>query len=372
MNRKIFFIFSLLSLFIIGNGVPTKINNRVARIDMNNYQRISFDSLVDNISCIKLEKPVFEYCINMISYKNYIYIMGSTIAGRSVAIYDKSGCFVKEITFPDAILVNSMCIVPNLEELWVVSRFKVINKFKLDGTPIRKVSLPFSCSAIIPMDKQDFLMYSGGANSDRGSIQGHFMALTDFKSIHKLFLPKCGKKELPSASYNLCTTDIDRCYIFPENIDTIYSCSFLKKEVKPLYWLNFHGDFLTKDRYPGGDHEMGEIIEKRMYIYAHYSFYQASGKLFFKLAGKREDFCMIRIKNNALYSFDRLFDNFKPNYINPFVGNDNNNLYLLTRKKELIEHYQNIKCTYPAIRKFLSSPSVYEDAWILVKIKIKV
>lgn len=87
-----------------------------------------------------------------------------------------------------------MCIVPELEELWVVSRFKIINKFKLDGAPVKKVSLPFPCAAIIPTAKQDFLVYSGGANTERGHIEGHFMALTDFKSIHKLYLPKWGKK----------------------------------------------------------------------------------------------------------------------------------------------------------------------------------
>ena len=86
--------------------------------------------------------------------------MGSTMAGKNVYIYSKSGKFIKEITFSDALIVNSMCIVPELEELWVVSRFKIINKFKLDGAPVKKVSLPFPCAAIIPTAKQDFLVYS--------------------------------------------------------------------------------------------------------------------------------------------------------------------------------------------------------------------
>lgn len=63
------------------------------------------------------------------------------------------------------------------------------------AAPVKKVSLPFPCAAIIPTAKQDFLVYSGGANTERGHIEGHFMVLTDFKSIHKLYLPKWGKKE---------------------------------------------------------------------------------------------------------------------------------------------------------------------------------
>lgn len=100
-----------------------------------------------------------------------------------------------------------MCVIPELEELWIVSRFKIINKFKLDGTLIKRVSLPFPCANIIPTDKHDFLVYSGGTCNERGNIEGHFMALTDFKSINKLFMPMQGKNEWPYTPYNLHTTD---------------------------------------------------------------------------------------------------------------------------------------------------------------------
>ena len=371
MNKKTFIILFLLSLFIVGKSAPTNEDSRITRIDMNKYQRISFDSLVEDLSCIKLKNSSFKYCINLIPYKNNFYIMGASIAGRNVSIYDKSGKSIKEITLPDAILVNSMCIVPELEELWVTSRFKVINKYKLNGTLSKRVSLPFPCATVMPLGRQEFLIYSGGANAPKGNIQGHFMALTDFKSIQKLFLPKIGHREFPFAPYTLYTKDADRLYIFPDNIDTIYSCNFRKREVSPLYALDFHGDFLTKEKQPNGDREMNDIIVNRKYIYNQYSFYQASNKLFFKLTGKREDFCMINLKNHSLCSFDRLFNDFKPNDINPIVGSDGRNLYVLARTKDLLEHYQNIKCTYPSIRKLLSSSSKDEDSWILISIKIK-
>lgn len=360
----------LLTLFIacsfFCNG-----KNGVTRIDMSHYQTICFDSLVTNISCTKLENKLFEQCIDMIQHKDFLYFMGSTIAGKSVTIYKNTGAFIKELTFSDALLVNSMCVIPELEELWVVSRFKIINKFKLDGTLIKRVSLPFPCANIIPTDKHDFLVYSGGTCNERGNIEGHFMALTDFKSINKLFMPMQGKNEWPYTPYNLHTTDTNNnIFIFPPRIDTIYSYNFQQKELYPLYSLDFHGDFLKSDK-GFEDHEMHEIITKRTYIHNRYSFYQASGKLFFKLKGKREDFCFINLKDHLLYSFDRLFDQFQSRFINPFVGSYKDKLYLLVWEKDLAEHYQNIKCNYPAIRKILPSLSTDNSNWILITIDIK-
>ena len=98
------------------------------------------------------------------------------------------------------------------------------------------------------------------------------------------------------------------------------------------------------------DEEMDEIITQRKYIIGTSSFYLANEKLFFKLSGKREDFCMIDLKTDSLYAFDRLFDSFYSRRVNPFVGSDGTNLYLLVREKDLLEHYMNVKCTYPAIR----------------------
>lgn len=339
---------------------------------MKKYQTIRFDSLVEDISCIKLDKTIFNDCWSMIQYKDYLYFLGSTIAGKNIAIYNSSGKFINEITFSDALLVNSMGIVPHLEELWVVSRFKIINKFKLDGTPINRISLPFACAYIMPVDKQNYLIYSGGGCDKQGSIEGHFMALTDFKSINKLFIPKWGKRKRPYAAYNLYTTnkDSNNIFIFPNEIDTIYSYNSNYKEIKPYYALDFHGEFITKENYPD-DNELAEIINKRKYIYNHNSFYQASDKLFFKLKGKREDICIINLKNNSLYSCERLFDNFYSRFMNPIIGSDGENIYLLTLGKDLFEHYQNIKCSYPAIKKILPSLSANSKDWILITIKIK-
>lgn len=374
MKTKIFFLLFLFLLFVNdGKSVTTTSSEKsIIHIDMNKYQTICFDTLITDISCTRLEKNMFNECIDMMQYKDYLYFMGYTMAGKNLVIYNTTGKFIKEITFSDALMVNSMCIIPELEELWVVSRFKTINKFKLDGTPITRVSLPFPCANIIPTKEKDFLVYSGGACHERGSIEGHFMALTDFKSIHKLFMPMWGEKKWPFASYNLYTTDTNKnIFIFPAQIDTIYSYNFQKKELFPLYSLNFHDDFLTLDKYSEDDSEMHKIITQRKYIYNHYSFYEASDKLFFKLKGKREFFCMIDRISNSLYRFDRLFDNFQSGYINPFVGSSDRQLYLLARGNELRDHYLNLKCSYPAIKKIISSLSSDNNDWILLTINIK-
>lgn len=116
---------------------------------------------------------------------------------------------------------------------------------------------------------------------------------------------------------------------------------------------------------------MSDIINNRVYIYAHYSFYQANSQLFFKLKGKREDFCTIDLNDHSLPSFDSLFDYFKLSFVNPFIRSDGKNLYVLAREKELAEHYMNIKYTYPGIRKLLPSLSVNRDSWVLLIIEIK-
>lgn len=173
------------------------------------------------------------------------------------------------------------------------------------------------------------------------------------------------------APYNLYTTDADDILILPDNTDTIYRYDTSEKEILPYYSLDFHGEFLTRDKYPKEDAGMAEIIDKKKYIHNCYSFYFASDYLFFKLMGKRDDFCAIRCKDNILFSFDRLFDNFRSKYVNPFIGSDKNNLYLLVRENDLAGHYLNIKCTYPAIRKMLPGLLTTGNDWILLTIKIK-
>lgn len=361
-----------LLLFFIACSFLSNGKNDVIQIDMSKYRTVNFSTLVKGISCIKLEHRIFDSCIKAASYKDYFYLMGRTIAGNNVVIFKRTGKFVKEITFSDALLVTSLAIIPDQEQLWVVSRGKILNKFKLDGTPIGRVALPFPCVDLTTVNNQDFLVYDGGRNA----IEGHSMALTDFKSIHELFLKRIHKREYFSSSQSLyaANTNLDNIFIFPGRTDTIYLYNSKKEVLEPYYHLNFHGDFLTDKMYTKGefsDQEMHEIITKRKYIYSQYSFYQASGRLFFKLAGKRNDFCTIDLKNNSLLSFDQLFDGYEPTTYNPFIGSDGKNLYFIIEEKALVKHYKKNKCTYPTIQKILPSLTANGSNWILLAIEIK-
>lgn len=65
------------------------------------------------------------------------------------------------------------------------------------------------------------------------------------------------------APYNLYTTDADDILILPDNTDTIYRYDTSEKEILPYYSLDFHGEFLTRDKYPKEDAGMAEIIDKK-------------------------------------------------------------------------------------------------------------
>lgn len=344
--------------------------------DMSRSQPVRFDHWVEDVSCTVLRSDLFPDCISLIDYKGRYYIMGRDIAGVKVVIFNHAGALEKELRFNDALLVNSMTIVPRLDELWVVSSFQIINKFKPDGTPLGRIKLPFACASIAPVGTSGFLVYSGGGTGRQANIEGHFAALTDFKSIQRLFLPKWGTQKRPYAPYSLYAYDHnpEYTYMFPDCVDTIYRYSSSDKRLIPYYALDFHGDFLTKDKVPFGpteDQRMSEIITQKQYIYIHTSFHCASGRLFFLLHGKHEGYRAIDLKDHSLYAFDGLLDGYRPDSFNPIIGAGANCLYVIVRGQALKKHYQSVPCSYPRLKEILSALPEKEDPWILLTINIK-
>ena len=57
------------------NGIlsPSRVENTI-QMDMNHYQKITFDSLITDISCTKLSNTVFDFCTNMVQYKDFLYL----------------------------------------------------------------------------------------------------------------------------------------------------------------------------------------------------------------------------------------------------------------------------------------------------------
>ena len=188
--------------------------------------------------------------------------------------------------------------------------------------------------------------------------------------------PQRVKRSTLSVSWTLFAPDSkqENLFILPHEVDTIYAYSRAGQTLEPHYRLDFHGGFLTADKHPSGpreDAEMSDIIRNRKYVYSIYSFCQASGRLFFKLAGKQDDCCMIDLQTDALYAFDRLFDGFRPKAFNPFIGSDGRCLYLIVREKDLGEHYRGRTSAYPAIRQLLPTLDVRRNGWILLAVQIK-
>ena len=166
--RNLSLCFCALTCFISqADAAP---GGRVKTIDMGQPRRIAFDSIVGGISCTRLEGGAFTSCRNMIPHKGRFYFMSYSAGGSGLTIYDKNGRLVKDFTLSDAFLVNSMCMVPSRNELWVSSRQKVVSRYDADGNLVKRFSLPFPCTNLYPVGGEDFLLYSGGQSLTSSGI----------------------------------------------------------------------------------------------------------------------------------------------------------------------------------------------------------
>lgn len=366
----------LYATFSLGCNNNTLLEENILTIDMDQYETVDFDSLVESVIPIKLQKEssvLLFNCKKIIQNKNYYYLLVNNRTGYEVQIYDSSGKFIKQITseeegFP---IISTIHISPNKKELWVLFLHNTLYKYTLDGTFIEKKTLPFSCVGMINLDKQEFLIYDGRFNKD----WEHEFALTNLIEVEKFFLRK-NRKLLQSFDDNVFAANLDdenEIFIFPNMKDTIYMYDSKEKMMEPYFHLDFHGDYLTekmlpKDRY-FSDKEMAEIITKKKFIYSIKSFYQTADKLFFKLQGKRNNSHFINMKNNSLKTYGSLFDGYSTS--NSFLGTNGNDLFMLVKEKSLAEHYKNRQSSYPSFQKEISTISDKEDRWVLLNIKLK-
>lgn len=367
----------LYATFSLGcNNNNTLLEENILTIDMDQYETVDFDSLVESVIPIKLQKEssvLLFNCKKIIQNKNYYYLLVNNRTGYEVQIYDSSGKFIKQITsveegFP---IISTIHISPNKKELWVLWWHNILSKYTLDGTFIEKKTLPFSCVGMISLNKHEFLIYDGRFNKG----WEHEFALTNLIEVDKFFLRK-NKKLLQSFDDNVFATNLnggEEIFIFPDKKDTIYMYDSNEKMMKPHFHLDFHGDYLTekmlpKDRY-FSDKEMAEIITKKKFIYSIKSFYQTADKLFFKLQGKRNNSHFINMKNNSLKTYGGLFDGYSTS--NSFLGANGNDLFMLVKEKSLREHYKMGDSSYPSMQKEISTISDNDDGWVLLNIKLK-
>ena len=366
----------LYTTLSLGCNNNTLLKEDITTIDMDQYETVDFDSLVESVLPIKLQKEssvLLVNCKKIIQNKNYYYLLVNNRTGYEVQIYDNSGKFIKQITseeeeFP---IISTIHISPNKKELWVLFLHNTLCKYTLDGSFIEKITLPFSCVGMISLDKQEFLIYDGRFNKD----WEHEFALTNLIEVEKFFLRK-NRKLLQSFDDNVFAANLDdgnEIFIFPNMKDTIYMYDSKEKMMEPYFHLDFHGDYLTEEMLPRdryfSDKEMHDIITEKKYIYSKNNFYQATDKLFFKLLGKRNNSHFIDLQDNSLKSYDSLFDDYSTS--NSFLGTNGNNLFMLVKKKSLAEHYKNKFSSYPSIQNEISTKTDKDDSWILLNIKLK-
>jgi hypothetical protein len=373
---KLIYILLLSSLVIIYSGCKERTETRkdLISIDMNQYEKVDFNSMIKSVSSIKLKHdsiPTFEYCHKIIQNNNYYYLLVHNRTGYEVLIFDDSGELVNQIAFKDLhYFINTMFIHSKENQLWIICEQNSLYKYKLDGTFLEKTSLPISCVEIAELNDQNFLVYDGGFNMD----WEHNIALTNMKNVEKFFLRK--NKNMPkSFLQNIFTsgTGNNDIYVFPKMVDTIYHYNTKEKMMEPFCHLNFHGDFLTekmipKDRY-FSDKEMSDIITEKKYIYAHGNFKKASNKLFFSVSGKRNNYYIINLTDNSLKYFDTLFDGYISR--DSFLGSNGEDLLMVTKEGLLASYYRNKESSYPSFQEEMSKMSEEGNSWVLLNIKIK-
>lgn len=343
-------------------------------INMNQCEKVSFDSLVESVSFIKLEKdnvPIFDFCHKIIQSNNNYYLLVQNRTGYEVLIFDNQGAFVKQIAFGGQhYFINTMFVHYAKKQLWVVCEQNTLYKYKLDGTFIEKASLPMSWIDVAELGDGNFLVFDGGFNID----WQHKIALADMGNVEKFFL-KRNQNMLKSFLQNVFAHDSDNenIYVFPKMTDTIYHYSAKEKMVEPFYHLNFHGDFITEDMIPEDryftDQEMSDIITEKKYIYTHRSFEKASNKLFFLVLGKRNSYYMIDLADNSISCFDALFDGYVSR--ESFMGASDNNLLMVTKGGVLASHYAQRESSYPSIKEGVGKLLDEDNSWVLLNIKIK-
>ena len=129
---------------------------------------------------------------------------------------------------------------------------------------------------------------------------------------------------------------------------------------------------MTEDKYPVqrfSDEQMSEIIKQNKYIYAIRNFGALSQQLFFKTIGKETMYYLIDCAELGGVKFRSLFDGYIPKMTNPVAGSDGRYLYLVQKKKDLMNHYKDKECHYDAIKQIIHSDEQLDGVIIRIKLK---
>ena len=356
----------------------TKQNSNLITIDMHKAKSIDINNIIKCIKCIKLENlpnATFRDCWKIRMYDKFIYIY--SLSDFAVFIFSNQGKYITtldskcdgEITFPVDIFINKQ-----ENELWLINEKTTIKKYTLSGDKyLGDIELPYKTTAMSRYSKNEFLLYDGNCNKDISGYIGISTLLRD-KEIN--FFATKNTPELydgyilpslfaPNNKGNIYT-------ILPNN-DTIFISKNKSNDYfSPLFYLDFHGDFLNDANWPKNgfsDKTYAEMMMSKKYIYNISSFYFAANKLFFKTQGKYSDYFMIDTKLNTIHKFDRLIDDLQTRTpATSIQGSSNNELYFIFDANHLISHYKNkkLKSKYSNINNLLGNLNKNDNKVIFI------
>lgn len=337
MNYWKFSFPSLGLLLLLGCSEPKATGSDWVRLDMTQSQSLNWNSVSEGVSRLPLQTgdaPFIDTCHKVLKYKGQYYLLAQIAGGfYHIYIYDEAGALVNQISFDDSFFaVNLMEIEPESEELVVVGLGRFELRYDLEGNLKAQKKLDYPCAALCHIDAARELVCDG--NMDKTSPFS--LTLRDNEKPVKQFLQKAKGKQNQYTTWDMFAPNLSAhsIYVMERSNDTIYHYNTQTDEMRPLYHLDFHGDFLTKQDVPENgwtDEEMDEIITQRKYITGTSSFYLVNEKLFFKLSGKREDFCMIDLKTNEVYSVASLPEDISATAYRPIVGSDGEYLYAFAK-----------------------------------------
>ncbi|MFP4022929.1 MAG: 6-bladed beta-propeller [Thiohalospira sp.] len=341
--------------------------DELVKLNVKTAELIEMKDIISNVRCVKLENnnnALFNDCWKIRLHNNYIYIYSLT--DFAVYIFSDKGEYVNtleagckgNLTMPTDIMINKKS-----SELWVINERKTIKRYSPNGKIyLGELELPFQVSAIAYYSNEKFLLYDGNFNKE---VEG-YITLTGFgqKYQKNVYAKKSSDKNfnsyIPATLFTNTSSNI--IYTLLPNNDTIYVSDIKREEnFKPLYYLNFGGDFLDESKWPDDgftDREYAEMMNSGKYIYGINSFYSANNKIFFRTQGRYSKYFMINTKTHQLFNFNNLIDDLSTKTSATSIqGSAGNDIFFIFNSDYLISHYQKrgMKSEYPQIEELLKS-----------------
>lgn len=350
-------------------------------VDIGDLSMPDFNDLVSDVTCMRLtasRNNFFHDIWKTIYYNGYLYIYSLT--DLSVYIFDQQGILIKRLDEGKGHveMPTDMIIDEKTGRLMILDTREKIKTYDLCGAFLDELNLGFHAVKFEQLNDGRYIFYDGRFDEKTD----YNITITEIPKQGSIdqFIPK--RKDLrknarqPATLFAKNNTSGVVYSIYDFN-DTIYmSDPQNSKTFIPKYHLDFNGYFFTDNMYPPQgftDSEGAKFIAEKKYIRDVHSFYVASNKLFFRLAGKYEHYCSIDLLTDSLVVFDKLFDQIKFSAgATSIHGTTGNQLIMAIPGQKLSEHYKTAKVvpTYSSIKKVLDEIDSPND-WVIMFIGIK-